>query len=217
MTGPLALSRAQILRDYAALQPRTGDVLYCQRDVTFLGIPFCAWVAKYTRSEYSHAAAVRMTAGLAEVLEIDQHGPRWLTLSEFIDGCTTPRLTIARPRYLSEQMQSAVAVEMQRLHDSQPGYDFTFADPLKPYCTEGTAEVLRRAGYHAFVPEPVTGIVPHWLLPLIVIANGLLAVSRRLLGTTRAAIPLREPVYYVGNPTRGMLASPMMETIYEWR
>lgn len=214
--GPLHESRFEIQKALEQLPLQTGDLLYRSSNAKGpFGLPFSKIVGRLSKSHYTHAAIVlqeKTTAGDSYyyVLEVSDQGTVKYRLIDWLDSNYTKHLAVYRLKQFTQGVAAKLEMEIKKVLDADPDYDFSFDNPTKFYCTEAVAVIYKRAGYVLVEPEFIKDIVPKFVYHILRIGNWFFKTF------TTTSLPLNERLYYVGNKLHGLMSSNLTHCIYEY-
>lgn len=207
----------------------SGDILVRKSDGRGpYGIPFMRWVAKYTRSKYTHAALLVMEAGDPWVFEVTDIGTLKLRFVDWIEFSPDGSFALYRATGLTSAQKHALLEQIIIFLMADRDYDFTFSDDHNLYCTEAVCLLYQAVGINLQTPKYLKDIVrdfiyettiyPRWFKNLLTQASvwALVKLNGVCLKATggKMGLPLNIPLYYVGaEDTGGILAYKGLEKI----
>ena len=210
--GPLHQRRFEIVEQLKYLPIKTGDIFYRASNAKGpLGLPFSRIVARLTKSRYSHAAMALVEDEDVYVLEINDRGTLKYRLIDWIDTCYTGELSIYRLKSLTEEIKDDIEVEMRKVLNRDPDYDFTFSDDKKYYCTEVVASIYNKIGIELVEPERIKDVLSKWKYFLLSVGN--LIIS----SISDCKLPLDNKLYYIGNENQGLMSSDKTKLVYRYK
>ncbi len=188
---------------------KTGDLIYRRGDARGpLNLPFSALVCRLTKSKFSHASMLFWVGDEIHVLEICENGTMQLRLIDWLDFCVTEDLIVARLKN-SEDKIPQMKSEIYSILKHDPDYDYNFLETSKFYCTESVNHIAELVGIPIMKPELLKDIIPWWAKPGFWLGNLFFKLF------TGKSLPYNVPLYYIGNETKGMLASKNTDIIYD--
>ncbi len=208
--GPLYIERFNIMSELRKLGLKNGDILYRASDARGpFNLPFSRLVARVTKSKYSHAALAIVENGEYSVLEINDRGTLKYRMIDWIDTCYNTNFAIYRLRDINLEQETKLKEQIDLILEEDPDYDFTFNDPNKFYCTESVVEVYRRAlGIEIDEGHYIYDVTPFWVFCILYLGS-------TLFKNTGASLPFDQKMHFVGNSSKGMMASEYTEMIFE--
>ena len=210
--GPLHQRRFEIVEQLKYLPIKTGDIFYRASNAKGpLGLPFSRIVARLTKSRYSHAAMALVEDEDVYVLEINDRGTLKYRLIDWIDTCYTGELSVYRLKSLTEEIKDDIEVEMRKVLNRDPDYDFTFSDDKKYYCTEVVASIYNKIGIELVEPERIKDVLSKWKYFLLSVGN--LIIS----SISDCKLPLDNKLYYIGNENQGLMSSDKTKLVYRYK
>jgi hypothetical protein len=210
--GPLHQRRFEIVEQLKYLPIKTGDILYRASNAKGpLGLPFSRIVARLSKSRYSHAAMALVEDEDVYVLEINDRGTLKYRLIDWIDTCYTGELSVYRLKSLTGEIKDNIEVEMRKVLNRDPDYDFTFSDDKKYYCTEVVAVIYNKIGMELIKPERIKDVISKWKYFLLSVGN--LIIS----SISDCKLPLDNKLYYIGNENQGLMSSDKTKLVYHYK
>jgi len=207
----------------------TGDILVRASDGRGpWGIPFMKWVAKYTRSNYTHAAILFMESGDPWVFEVTDIGTLKLRFIDWVEFAPKGEFAMFRVKGLEDAQKNTVIETIIKLFTADSPYDFTFQDDKALYCTEAACLVYQAAGISLQTPQKIESIIrsfiydttsyPAWIksqltrLTLMIVKK----INAWCLNRTGGVygLPMDKPLYFVGQEMGdGILGYERLERI----
>lgn len=200
-----------------------GDVLYRGSDARgAFGFPFMRFVSKLTQSEYTHAAIARVKNGEVFVAEATDTGTMLYRFIDWYQFTLGGKFCIASLdfRQVGLRAQSDVDLFQARLAavidwylEQDRNYNFRFQlKTNEVYCTQMICEIYEALDFKICEPQVIKEIVGWHKYILIKAGNALFTTATH----GAQSLPMKTPMYYVGNKTNGgMLSSPIMRLKYE--
>lgn len=206
--GPMYEKRKSIMAELTSVPIQTGDIFYNGSNVRGpLGIPFGGLVQYFTDSVYSHGTVALIEDGEFYAIDVSDYGTRKLRMIDWFDNWYVEDFCVVRLREQRAGDDILFRNAIYRFLDEDPGYDFTFTDPDKYYCTESVKRIYGELGYDLGGSYTVREIVSWWFYPVLL--SGSLLTSL----VSGASLPTNKKISIVGNENKGMLASPLTKKI----
>ena len=202
--------RFRITDEIKAIGIRNGDIFFRQTDTKgAFGIPFGYLVAKMTHSNFSHASVARVEGDEVYLLEVNDRGVVKERLIDWLDYCVGEGVQICRLINQPSDFDALVTAEIDRFFAEDFTYDFTYSlVPKQYYCTRSVCEIYQKAGVILMEPKTVKESVDSWQYMIFYPINKLIMV------VSGKGFDTAQKFYFVGNKTQGMLASPLIHTLY---
>lgn len=193
LPGPWLPHRRFVVDKMKELDVRPGDILCRLGNAYMCGFFwFSRFIACITHSRYSHAAMITDVNDEIVIVDISQNGLRRQFVPEWTDDVWGDDILIVR--YNGDPFIPLAAVDnVKSIESTISGYDDTFAEDGKFYCTELIHWSYLRAGIN-LCDETVIRNLPGWKWRYNWLA--------RLNG-----ININTPVLCVGNKKLGLLSS----------
>jgi len=192
----------------------TGDIFLRLGNEKYLGISFSHLVARATKSEFSHAAIGIKQYGHMWAIEQNGFGCSLQRIVDHIDLALSGRLFIVRLKDINEDIIARLDKSITKYLDQDPDYNFNFQpDTGKYYCTQAVAHMYEDAGITLVKPEMPGKLMDNLAKFLVPPINSIF----KLASKGQRCLPMDIPVYIVGNKEHGILSSPLLRPIADFR
>lgn len=207
--GPLYDIRKEVVAILKGIPVETGDIVFSASNVLGpLYIPFGKLIQKFTNSKYSHATCMLVEGNETYAVDVSDWGTRKLRLVDWFDNWGMKDFCIYRLKNRTPEFMQNVNTKIHEFLEMDPSYDFNFTDSNSYYCTEGVKWIYGNCGYDLNGAYTVKNIVPSWFYPLILVGNLFTKTF------TNSSLPTNVPISIVGNKSKGMMASNLIEEIF---
>lgn len=189
---------------------QTGDII-CRQNAgsSLTGRPFGYLVQWLTKSKYSHCSVVLVEDGKVYAMQVDDDGTTKMPIEKWYEICDNGTFGLYRVKSFDVD---ALTREINKFLELDPAYDYTFGDEEdKFYCTESVVYVFSQAG-----TELGTGMYAKDIVSPLVYAF-LVPADLALKCAIGKYFSLTVPLYFVGNKKIGLLSSPLIDEIGEYK
>lgn len=209
--GPLYKYRKKIVEYFKKIPLKTGDIVFNASDIKGpFHLPFARWIQKFTNSPYSHATTMLEENKEFYAIDVTDHGLRKVRLLDWFDDWDSYKFCVYRLKNRSSVDESNFKNAIARFLEDDPDYDYNFNNPNNYYCTEGVKRIYNECGYDLEGAYLLKDIVPKWFYYCTLVGNYFFKLF------SNSSLPKDVPITIVGNPQKGMMASPLIERIFEY-
>lgn len=207
--GPMYEIRKEVTAILKNIPLETGDIVFSASNVYGpLFIPFGKLIQRFTNSKYSHATCIYVEDGETYAIDVSDWGTRKLRIIDWFDNWGMKDFCVFRLKNRTPELMMQIKEKIEEFIDRDPSYDFNFNDPDAFYCTEAVKWIFENCGIDLGGAYLVKKIVPWWFYPLICMGNLFTKIF------TNSSLPLDIPITVVGNKSKGMMSSELLEEIF---
>jgi len=209
--GPLYKDRKKIVDYIKKIPLKTGDIVFNASDIKGpFNLPFARWVQRFTNSPYSHATTMLTEGNEYYAIDVTDHGLRKIRLLDWFDDWDSFKFCVYRLKRHSSIDELNFKDAIARFLEDDPDYDYNFNNPNNYYCTEGVKRIYKECGYDLNGAYLIKDILPKWFYYCVLVGNYFFKWF------SDSSLPRDIPITIVGNPKKGMMASPLIEKIFEY-